>query len=62
MRGRGGATLLPGLAAFGLGGLTLFLSEVVWLQTTAAAVMLVGIALTVAGIATPEFLERTDEE
>ena len=59
---RGGPTLPFGLAAFAIGGGTLFLAEVTWLQMSAAMVMLLGVALTVAGIATPEFLEASEEE
>ena len=54
---RGGPTLPAGLAAFAIGGGTCSSSEVTWLQMPAAMVMLIGVALTVAGIATPEFLE-----
>ena len=59
---RGGRTLPFGLGAFALGGLTLFLAEATWLQVPAAVVMLTGIALTIAGIATPEFLEGAEED
>lgn len=55
---RAGRTFVPALIALGAGGLTLFLSEVLWLQVPAAALLLVGVALGVAAIATPEFLER----
>ena len=38
--------------------LTLFLSSATWLEVTSATVLLIGAALIVANIATPEFLER----
>lgn len=55
-----GPTLPAALLALGGGGVTLFFSEAVWLQMTAAVILLVGIALGVAAIATPEFLEDAD--
>lgn len=57
---RGGPTLPAALATLGIGGATLFLSEVTWLQMSAAVVLLIGIALGVAAIATPEFLEADE--
>lgn len=58
---RGGPTLPAALAALGIGGVTLFFSEVTWLQMSAAVVLLIGIGLGVAAIATPEFLEADEE-
>lgn len=62
MRRHGGPTLLPAIAALVIGGAVLFLSEVTWLQMPAAMVMVVGIALGVFAIATPEFLEADRED
>ncbi len=50
------------LAALIGGGAVLFLSEATWLQVAAAAVLLVGVALGVAAIATPDFLEADRPE
>ena len=46
---RAGPTFVPALAALGVGGLMLFLSEVLWLQLPGAVLLLVGVALAVAG-------------
>jgi hypothetical protein len=54
----GGPRLLPALAIAAVGGLTLFLASVTWLEVAGASVLLIGAALIVANIATPEFLER----
>ena len=54
----GGPRLLPALAVTAIGGLVLFLSSASWLEVTAAMVLLIGAALVVYSIATPEFLER----
>jgi hypothetical protein len=54
----GGPQLLPALLVAVLGGITLFLSEVTWLEVIGASVLLIGAALIIANIATPEFLER----
>jgi hypothetical protein len=53
-----GRTFLPGLVALGVGGLILFISTTTWIQMTCAMIALVGVALVVFAIATPEFLER----
>ena len=54
----GGPRLIPALALAVVGGLTLFLASATWLEVTAAIVLLIGAALVVANIATPDFLER----
>lgn len=54
----GGPHLLPALAVAAVGGLVLFLASVTWLEVTGATVLLIGAALIVANIATPDFLER----
>jgi hypothetical protein len=54
----GGRRLIPAVVVAVVGGLTLFLAEVTWLEVIGATVLLIGAALVVANIATPEFLER----
>ena len=51
-----GPTFFPALATLVIAGAILFLSEATWLQMSAAVVLVVGIALGVFAIATPEFL------
>jgi CHASE2 domain-containing sensor protein len=58
----GGRTVLPALVILVVFGAVLFLSSATWLQLIAALGMLVGVALGVWGIATPEFLEGDREE
>jgi hypothetical protein len=53
-----GPRLLPALAIAVVGGAVLFLSSATWLEVTGASVLLIGAALIVGQIATPEFLER----
>jgi hypothetical protein len=43
-------------------GAVLFLSEATWLEATMAFFLLFGIALAVFAVATPEFLERDEED
>jgi hypothetical protein len=62
IKAHGGPTLLPALATLGIGGAVLFLSEATWLQMTAAVVLVIGIALGVFAIATPEFLEADHDD
>ena len=62
MRARPGPTFLPALGMLGVAGLVLFLADADWLRLTAALVLLVGIALGVFAIATPEFLAADAEE
>jgi uncharacterized membrane protein YpjA len=52
-----GPTLLPALIILVIAGVVLFISSTTWLQLIAALAMLVGVALGVWAIATPEFLE-----
>ena len=59
---RGGPTFWPALAILVVAGAVLFLSEVTWLQATMAFFLLLGIALAVFAVATPEFLERDAED
>jgi hypothetical protein len=54
----GGPHLLPAVAIAVVGGAVLFLSSATWLEVTGASVLLIGAALIVANIATPEFVER----
>ena len=54
----GGPRIIPALIIAAVGGLTLFVSSATWLEVTAATVLLIGAALIIANIATPEFLER----
>jgi hypothetical protein len=59
---RGGPTFWPALIVLVVAGGVLFFAEVTWLQMTMAICLLVGIALGVFAIATPEFLERDAED
>ncbi len=59
---RGGPTFWPALIVLVISGGVLFVAEATWLQMTMAVFLLVGIALAVFAIATPEFLERDAEE
>jgi hypothetical protein len=59
---RGGPTFWPALAILVVAGAVLFLSDATWLQATMAFFLLLGIALAVFAVATPEFLERDAEE
>jgi len=54
----GGPRLIPAVLIAVVGGAVLFLSSATWLEVTAATVLLIGAALIIANIATPEFLER----
>jgi hypothetical protein len=58
-----GPTFLPALGTLVIAGAILFLSEATWLQMSAAVVLVIGIALGVFGIATPDFLagDATDD-
>lgn len=55
---RAGPTLMPAIACLVIGGAVLFFSDATWLRMTSAMVALLGIALAVFAIVTPEFLER----
>jgi hypothetical protein len=57
-----GPTFFPALATLLIAGAVLFVSEAVWLQMTSAVVLVVGIALGVFAIATPEFLADDVED
>jgi hypothetical protein len=59
---RGGPTFWPALVVLVVAGGVLFVSEVTWLQMTMAVFLIVGIALGVVAVATPEFLERDAED
>jgi hypothetical protein len=59
---RGGPTFWPALILLVVAGGVLFVSEVTWLQMTMAVFLIVGIALGVFAVATPEFLERDAED
>ncbi|MFL5871466.1 MAG: hypothetical protein ACJ75R_10315 [Solirubrobacterales bacterium] len=65
MKGRprfAGPTFWPALGLLVVCGAVLFISETTWLQLTMAVLVIVGIALAVFAIATPEFLERDAED
>lgn len=53
-----GRHMIPALVVAVVGALVLFLASATWLEVTGASVLLVGAALIIANIATPEFLER----
>ena len=53
-----GPRMIPALVLAIVGGLVLFLSSATWLEVTGATVLLIGAALIINNIATPEFLER----
>lgn len=57
-----GPTFWPALGLLVVAGAALFFSDTTWLQLTMAILLLVGIALAVFAIATPEFLERDESE
>jgi hypothetical protein len=59
---RAGATFWPALAVLVVSGGVLFVSETTWLQLSMAILLIVGIALGVFAIATPEFLERDADD
>jgi prepilin signal peptidase PulO-like enzyme (type II secretory pathway) len=59
---RGGPTFWPALSVLVVSGGVLFFAEVTWLQMLMAVCLLVGIALGVFAIATPEFLEGDAED
>jgi CHASE2 domain-containing sensor protein len=52
-----GPILIPALVILVVAGAVLFISSTTWLQLISALAMLVGVALGVWAIATPEFLE-----
>jgi hypothetical protein len=52
-----GPTFRPALIILVVFGAVLFISTTTWLQLICALAMLVGVALAVRAIATPEFLE-----
>ena len=56
-----GPRLSPRSCIAAVGGVTLFLASVTWLEVTGATMLLVGAALVVAAIATPDFLEADRE-
>jgi hypothetical protein len=58
---RAGPTFWPAIGLLVVPGAILFVSETTWLQMTMASLVIVGIALAVFAIATPEFLERDAE-
>jgi hypothetical protein len=57
-----GPTFWPALGLLIVSGAALFFSEVTWLQLAMAVLVLVGVALAVFAIATPEFLEHDAED
>jgi hypothetical protein len=59
---RGGPTFWPALIVLVVAGGILFVSETTWLQMLMAVLLIVGIALGVFAVATPEFLEGDAED
>jgi hypothetical protein len=62
MRARPGRTFLPALLILGVAGGVLFVADADWLRVGSALLLLVGIALGVFAIATPEFLAADPDE
>jgi hypothetical protein len=62
VRARPGPTFLPALLILGIAGGVLFFADATWLRLCSALLLLVGIALGVFAIATPEFLTADAEE
>ena len=62
MRARPGRTFLPALALLGVAGLVLFVAAADWLRLVSALLVLLGIALGVFAIATPEFLDADADD
>ena len=62
MRARPGPTFVPAVVLLMVAGGVLFLAEADWLRLTSALLLLVGIALGVFAIATPNFLAGDAEE
>jgi hypothetical protein len=56
VRARPGPTFVPALLVLGIAGGALFFADATWLRLCSALLLLVGIALGVFAIATPEFL------
>ena len=61
-RKRGGPTFWPALIVLVVAGAIMFLAQVTWLEATMAIFLLVGIALGVFAVATPEFLEGDPDD
>ena len=62
MKARPGPTILPALALLVIFGAILFLTDSEALRLISALALLVGIALGVAAVATPEFMEGDIED
>ena len=62
MKARPGPTVMPALAILTIFGAILFFTGSETLRLISALALLVGIALAVTAIATPEFMERDVED
>ena len=62
MKARPGPTLVPALAILVIFGALLFITGSEALRLISALALLVGIALAVAAVATPEFMEGDVED
>jgi len=51
-----GPTFVPAVITLGVAAAVLFVADATWLRLTSALFLLLGIALAVVAIATPEFL------
>jgi hypothetical protein len=57
-----GPRFIPALVIAVVGGAALFLASATWLEVLGASVLLIGAALIVGAIATPEFLEADADD
>jgi hypothetical protein len=57
-----GPRFIPALVIAAVGGAVLFFSSATWLEVLGASTLLIGAALVVGAIATPEFLEADAED
>ena len=62
MRARPGRTFLPALLLLAGAGLVLYIAAADWMRLTAALLLLLGIALGVFAIATPDYLAAGEDE
>ena len=60
--GHAGPTFVPAVAVLVVAGGVLFFASATWLELAMASLLIVGIALGVFAIATPEFLEHDAED
>ena len=62
MRPPAGPTFAPALVVLGGAGVVLFFADADWLRLVAALLLLVGVALGVFAVATPEFLAADEDD